>query len=433
MYAGAEIIKNIAFLRWETEYGGVGLGYSLDGGSNHPNRLLEKIWYVGTRFPYRYSTIVAPQFQWDLWGPELLAIDIHRDSWTEAYSPSWQQLAAILGTAVPFWYHLVRDPDTIKAWRPGALAAIVPAFDPELPTEPFTALAADEPDGSPVIPLCLWLARTIRDRWTDKAWEFFNQLREIPNDGTPRWTHAAFPLELQRPEAEPPKEEIRREGWWQILNRRDTLAGKVALLAEMWNGGRDWPAGGLAKVRPDKCPTAAMWAARLDPAPKKSPTVLQQHLLESVDFQDRKSELLQDPKTGLPAIYCENGREGKYVATLDPRWLPTLAPLTSVTLSDNKVWIATEDKGLWLAPEDPGVGLNWGYHGDGPRTLATLLDRLLDDITSPAVDSYFRPPVGLFRLVRYAQSPATYTRQQLEEARKEPATPGKEWWDVDPP
>ena len=139
-------------------------------------------------------------------GPELLAIDIGRNGWSEAYSPTWKQLAAILGTAVPFWYRLLRDPDTIKAWRPGSPTAIVPAFDPELPTEPFTALAADEPDGSPVIPLCLWLARTIRDRWTDDAWEkFFNQLREIPDDGAPRWTHAAFPLELQRPEAEPPR------------------------------------------------------------------------------------------------------------------------------------------------------------------------------------------------------------------------------------
>jgi hypothetical protein len=306
------------------------LAYVLDGDSNHPNRLLEKIWWVGTPFPYRYSAIVAPQFQWDLWGPELLAIDIGRNGWSEADSPTWKQLAAILGTAVPFWYRLLRDPDTIKAWRPGSPTAIVPAFDPELPTEPFTALAADEPDGSPVIPLCLWLARTIRDRWTDDAWEFFNQLREIPDDGAPRWTHAAFPLELQRPEAEPPKEETRRKGWWQILNRRDTLAARVALLGRKWSGHDDWPAGDVAKVRPNKCPTAAIWAARLDPAPKKSRTVLEQSLLTSVDPQYHRSELLQDPKTGLPAIYCENSSEGAYIATLSPHWLPTLDPLTSV-------------------------------------------------------------------------------------------------------
>jgi hypothetical protein len=119
------------------------------------------VWVWGT-VPYRYSAIVAPQFQWDLWGPELKAVDIRRDGWTDAYSATWQQVGAILGTTVPFWYQLLRDPDTIKAWRPGAPAAIVPAFDPELPTEPFTALAADEPDNSPVILLCSWTSFAAR-------------------------------------------------------------------------------------------------------------------------------------------------------------------------------------------------------------------------------------------------------------------------------
>jgi hypothetical protein len=43
------------------------------------------------------------------------------------------------------------------------------------------------------------------------------------------------------------------------------------------------------------------------------------------------------------------------------------------------------------------------------------------------------PPVGLYRLVRHASDPSTYTREQLEHARKEAPTPGKEWWDVDDP
>ena len=72
------------------------------------------------------------------------------------------------------------------------------------------------------------------------------------------------------------------------------------------------------------------------------------------------TRLLEDPRTGLPAIYCENNSEGKYIATQVPQRLPTIAPMTSVILSDEIVWIATEDHGLWLAPECPGVGLNWG-------------------------------------------------------------------------
>jgi hypothetical protein len=52
------------------------------------------------------------------------------------------------------------------------------------------------------------------------------------------------------------------------------------------------------EVRPKKCPTAAIWAGRLHPTPNKSPTVLEQRLLRSIDLEDRKSGLLQDPKTG---------------------------------------------------------------------------------------------------------------------------------------
>lgn len=57
----------------------------------------------------------------------------------------------------------------------------------------------------------------------------------------------------------------------------------------------------------------------------------------------------EDPRTGLPAIYCENDSEGKYIATQVPQRLPTIARMTSVILSDEIVWIATEDHGLgWL-------------------------------------------------------------------------------------
>jgi hypothetical protein len=239
-------------------------------------------------------------------------------------------------------------------------------------------------------------------------------------------------MELRRPEAERPSLQDRRAGWSQILNRRDTLAAKVALLGDMWDGGRDWPAGALAKVRPNDCTTAAIWAARLDPTPNKSPTVLEQQLLRDIDLQERRSELLQDPNTGLPAIYGQNSREGEYIATFAPKWLQRLSPLASVTLSDGNVWIHTQDGRLWLAPESASAGLNWGYPGTGPRTLADLLNRLLDNITSPAVE-FPDPPIGLVRLIRHAHSPVTYTREQLEEAQKEPPPPDGKPWDVEDP
>jgi hypothetical protein len=192
----------------------------------------------------------------------------------------------------------------------------------------------------------------------------------------------------------------------------------------MWNGGKDWPTGGLAKVYPEECSTAAAWAARLAPSTNKQPTVLEQHLLASVDAEDHRGGLLEDPRTGLPAIYCENDSEGKFLAKQVPQLLPTIAPMTSVILSDEIVWIATEDHGLWLAPECPGVGLNWGYGGSGPHALAVLLDRLLDDITAPPVCGYqSRPPAGLRRLIGHTPQDGSirYTRGQLEQARNKSA------------
>jgi hypothetical protein len=195
------------------------------------------------------------------------------------------------------------------------------------------------------------------------------------------------------------------------------------LLAQRWDGGEDWPGGSLKKVRPNECPTAAIWAARLDPAPKKPATVFEQHLLSSISPGANRGQFLRDPQTGLPAIRCWNPTEGGYIATFVPQRLPTTDPLTSVIFSDNIVWIATKDHGLWLAPESSDTGLNWGYEGgNGPYTLAVFIDRLLNDITAQPVRGYWsRPPAGLLRLIE--ESPqhdsTTYSREQLEQARAE--------------
>jgi hypothetical protein len=54
-------------------------------------------------------------------------------------------------------------------------------------------------------------------------------------------------------------------------------------------------------------------------------------------------------------------------------------------------------------------------------TLAALLNRLLDDIIAPQVDTYTfeRPPPGLLRLIQSTpqDTSTTYTREQLEIAR----------------
>jgi len=71
------------------------------------------------------------------WGPSLTALNIaHRDAdniHDVTYSVGWAQLARLLDQPIPFWPYLLRDPDLIASWRPGAPTVTVPA-EPDLDT-----------------------------------------------------------------------------------------------------------------------------------------------------------------------------------------------------------------------------------------------------------------------------------------------------------
>lgn len=59
--------------------------------------------------------------------------------------------------------------------------------------------------------------------------------------------------------------------------------------------------------------------------------------------------------------------------------------MVSEVILDSPVWVHTQDGTVYPAPAEDGRGHSWGYSGTGPRTLATLIGRLLDDGASPAV------------------------------------------------
>jgi hypothetical protein len=429
-FVGAEIIDAGAILRWDTEYGTIGVVYSVDHHSVHRfvNKLSAK---YGWRLQQAYASLVSPEYTMGWYGPDLEAVDIYRWGVSDSYEPICEEVARIIGTAVPIWHADLRDLKTIERWKPGSPPALVPAFEDLVPTEPFTALAADEPQDSLVAPVCLWLARKIRDSATENAKSYIEMLKDASKDYGDKWfTFGALPAEIRRPEAEPLPEEIRRGGWAQILARRDELSAEVVRLTRMWDGGRDWQGGVTTQIRPNAGGPAAEWAARLVPAPTdEPPTAFERALLPSVERWAADDGLLQDPETEMPAVYFHKGRRDEYIATKVPMHIPTTMPLDSVILSGATVWIVTKDKKLWIAPERPGLGLSWGYRGSGPHTLARLLELLLDDIISPGVDGWHPPPLpGLLRLI--ANTPqrgtTTYTREQLEKAGNEPPEPGEE-------
>jgi hypothetical protein len=370
MFAGTEVIEEGVILRWDTEYGTIGVVYSVPFSHRSVHRFVNKLSArYGPQLHKAYVSLVSTELTMGWYGPDLQAVDILRwGSVSDSYEPTCEDVVKIIGTPVPIWPSRLRDLETIEKWKPDSPPALVPAFDSFLPTEPFTALAADEPDDSLVAPVCLWLARKMRDADTEDAQSYIEMLKDVSKDYGDKWfTFGALPAEIRRQEAEPLPEEIRREGWDRLLKRRDTLAAKVAKLARMWDGGEDWLGGATARVYPKEGSTAATWAARLIRAPTdQRPTALEQSLLDAGDPSATDGLILRDPETEMPAIYFNKNAGDEYIATKVPFRIPTTEPLKSVILSGSTVWIITRDDRLWIAPERPGLGLSWGYGGSGP-------------------------------------------------------------------
>ncbi|RLU82522.1 hypothetical protein CTZ27_29780 [Streptomyces griseocarneus] len=423
-----------AVLRWDTSLGGIGLAYWLRDANGQPKSAARALAArYGEHLGKVYRAVVVGRTTWNLTGPELAACDISPDGHPGMpYHPTWEDLERLLGTKAPYWLPTLRDVDAITAWEPGAAPAQVPACHVVNPTTALTELAAAEPDGSPAAAVCWWLAREIRRRDHASATRAVDEIRTAAADDgeCAHLVLGAVPAPYPRDEHEEPKppETVRRAGWLDITARRDTLAHRAAQTVWRWDGGDDWHAGATVHARPTMCAIAAEWAERLVPAPTgQPPTVLERDLLHGVNT----SLLLHDPDTQLPAA-INTGTDGDEddpdtLHTLVPQRLPTTGRLEKVHFSDHNVWVRTAadpesgiPAGLWPAPHRPGAGLGYGYSGGGPHTLAELLNQLLDDITTPALDhGHPQPPDGLFHLVSTAPTdqPATYTRAQLLASR----------------
>ena len=423
-FTRSRTVAEYVILEWDTAYGTVGWAHSLKWSNSTARQLAGAVYgQFWDHMHTVYAALVLPRraLNSDM-SPRLDAIDLYPEGrLSKSYTVTWHQLAVILGTWAPWFHPALRDGDMISAWKPGDPSAIIPANRLELPTRALIELADDEPDGSPAAAVCLWLARHIRRQDAEAAQQNISEIRAAAADPDSdcAYVHvAAVPAPLLRPEDNEPDEMVRRAGWAQIVERRDVLAAAAAQIVQAWDGGEDWPAGEIARFHPDSCLPAAEWTARLSPAPvDQPPTVLERELLENLYSIDR-GELLYDEASGYPAVHQTDHLGEVTVYACVPQRISTVSPLSEVILSDDTVWIRTSDGGLWLAPFVPGVGLSWGYSGGGPAALATLLDRLLDDITSPPVTRY-DPPPGLDSLIEATpqDGTTTYNRAQLLAAR----------------
>src|SRR5260370_40700665 len=92
-----------------------------------------------------YATLVPPLLLVTLdQSPELRAVDLYPGGrMSEEYEPTWHDLAALLGTPVPWFHYALRDKKTITDWKPGDPPAIVPAQHAWLRTGPPLEPAAE--------------------------------------------------------------------------------------------------------------------------------------------------------------------------------------------------------------------------------------------------------------------------------------------------
>ncbi|GAB2823710.1 hypothetical protein GCM10022221_22240 [Actinocorallia aurea] len=397
-YLGAAVDGRDVVMAWDTEVGKLGFVYT-------------------TADPYSTAAMRSAQArlidvseaavlvgvhggEWNgLHAPELRAVDAARPD--RPYLPQWMDVQRLLGTPVPYWIHGLAHPQDITAWKPGDPVLTTHAIRSSLDTGPLLRLHSREEDGSTAGQAALALAREVDQKYTK---EVCGEIESLDRAFDRAAIHLVA-ITAPPPQTTTPDEVVLRDGWAQILSRRDHLAHQCVEVARMWDGGKFFPYTTVAELRPDRCVYSAEFIARLQPA---VPTV--GHTI----CRTPATRTWNDPATDAPAA----AGLGELVYAAIPLRLPTTSQLSQVILHRRQVWVRTGDGTLYLAPAHAGNGILWGYSGGGPRTLAQLLHRLLDDITAPAPrtsDPDDDVPRGLTDLIIHTprDAGAVYSRADL--------------------
>lgn len=367
---------------WKTEAGVVAVAYPKSY-AFAPRELLE--------CHEEATTIVVVRHDYALYGPDLVAVDRARPD--TPYEPLWSEIAAHIGTQVPWWPSELRRPDHLVAWRPGD--APVPVEVVTWPSwEPLYELARMEPEGSPVRAACFTIGHEMRTRAAESAehevTDILDRILELRGsaDATAKAERAAMvlpavPATDDPGESESVPSDVVALGLAELCARADDRAVECLEQISMWSE-KDLPFGGSFSVtRSNVSRTGAEWINRLRPV---RPTAI--HRLWTGEG-DKTVGTFVDPVTGSPVVAFKgrfmfrDSREISYLGRA-PKRLPAGSVLNEVVL-DEPIWVRTTDGVLYPAPSMEAPGLSWGYSGSGPMTLAQCVGRLLDDGAAHAV------------------------------------------------
>ncbi|WP_344681403.1 hypothetical protein [Saccharopolyspora taberi] len=398
-YLGTREVPNAVAQVWGTETGRVCVVWPL------PEVMGLPASRIAAHVP-EADTLIRVQGDFGLDGPGLATAEPGaQPDWTD-FGVRWSDLVRVLGQPAPYWPYMLRIPHLIQAWEPGADTVEYPTV-PEVNTTPLLRLAAALPADSPAHQVLMYLAQITQHRSHTSAvqdLEILDEHVERASVDNPV-VIAARPMPVPDVEDEGLEESTWRAGWMEILGRTDQLAVECVHQASRWDGGAGFPYSKVERFDPAATPHGTEWAARLEPTVRTA-------AFERID-PDGRGETLIDPATDAPAVRRPDGE----ITAAVPQRLTTISPLAEIILGD-PIWIRVEDGTLYLAPKHHYFGLSWGYGGSGPGSLALLIHRLLDDITSPAADHVNGAAEGLETLTQHDWPAGTVlTRVQLEAAR----------------
>ncbi|WP_327417778.1 hypothetical protein [Streptomyces sp. NBC_01233] len=361
------------------------------------------------------DTFVVVDYAYDLDGPGLRAVD--RDRPELVYAPSWAQLAAHVGTRVPWWPRSLRREEHLTAWRPGDEPRPVEVIT--FPSwEPLYALARQEPEGSTLRHACFTIGHRIRASAADSATGEMERLRAWERSAMDSMVFPAVPDTADPGLAQLATDDVVGAGLAELCARTDDLAVECLEQVSGWSGAEDLPYGGTFHLTRTKVTrSAAEWINRLRAVP---PTAL--HRVWEEDYDTVGTFV--DPATGSPVVAVKgryrsrDAREITYIGRA-PKRLPAGSVLKEVIL-DEPIWVRTGDGVLYPAPAMDAPGLSWGYNGSGPTWLAECVGRLLDDGGAHAVtyddDSKDEPGLGELFRIKHKQG-TRISRRELVRAR----------------
>jgi predicted DNA-binding transcriptional regulator AlpA len=245
-------------------------------------------------------------------GPSLTASNRARP---EEYLLGWPELARVLGQDLPYWPYLLRDPDLIAAWRPGAPAVTAPART-DLDAYPLLRMAAmfdaDHPTARTLVNLVQIDQRQATRSAHDDLRRVTERAQRLHGRGTnPGIVAAAEPLAIGDPDVdvEDLDATTARIGWIELLSRADTLSWQCVRQALLWDGGRHFAF--AHPVRVDTTTQAAReWVHRLEPVHVRTAAF--------ACIDDGGGRAMIDPLTGAPAVLLDDGT----AVTAVPQRLP---------------------------------------------------------------------------------------------------------------